>query len=142
MSFTEMALKELTDIQPGEFTFSHGALTFTGTPKFKYVIVSGLYSGYPIYTDSLIGTLKTLFKEVGEYEMQLYHENQEEQIEDEEYSERCFEAEILSVNGREIEINLDTMTALLDTELFRSTEPCTIEDVCGSNYGSGIYVGE
>ena len=74
--------------------------------------------------------------------MQLYLENQEEQIEDDEYSERCFEAEILSVNGREIEINLDTMTALLDTETFRNAEPCTIEDACGSNYGSGIYVGE
>ena len=142
MSFTEMVLKEITDIVPGEFELSHAMLTFTGTPKYKYVVVSGLYNGYPIYTDNLIGTLKTLFKEIGEYEMQLYLENQEEQIDDEEYSERCFEAEILSVNGTEIEINLDTMTALLDTEIFRSTDSCTIEDACGSNYGSGIYVGE
>lgn len=142
MSFTEMVLKEITDIVPGEFEFSHAMLTFTDTPKYKYVVVSGFYNGYPIYTDNLIGTLKTLFKEVGEYEMQLYLENQEEQIEDDEYSERCFEAEILSVNGREIELELDTMTALLDTPLLRSTEPCTIEDACGSNYGSGIYVGE
>ena len=60
MSFTEMVLKEITDIVPGEFEFSHAMLTFTDTPKYKYVVVSGLYNGYPIYTDNLIGTLKTL----------------------------------------------------------------------------------
>lgn len=137
-----MSLDIFSDIKAGEYEFCHSALTFVNPHKFKYVIVSGLYDGYPIYTDNLYGTLKTLFKEIGEYEMQLYLENQEDELDDDEYEEKCFSTEYLQVNDIDIVLSLDGMTALLDTETFRNAEPCTIEDACGSNYGSGIYVGE
>lgn len=128
--------KELKAIRPLEIGLEHGSLTFTGGHKYKYKIISGMYNGYPIVTDNLYGTLVTLFAEIQDYIDDLY---KDEKLDDERRDELIFDALILSINNEDLEIEESDLAC--DEEPLLGVQGVHITDICGSNFGSGIYVG-
>lgn len=128
--------KELKKIQPAQIGLEHGSLTFTGGHKYKYKIISGMYNGYPIVTDDLYGTLVTLFAEIQSYIDDLYRD---ESLDDERRDELIYDALVLSVNNEELEIEESDLAC--DDEPLLGAQGVRITDICGSNFGSGIYVG-
>ena len=128
--------KELKKIQPAQIGLEHGSLTFTNGHKYKYKIISGMYNGYPIVTDDLYGTLVTLFEEIQDYIDDLY---KDEKLDDERRDELIFDALILSINNEELEIEESDLAC--DEEPLLGVQGVRITDICGSNFGSGIYVG-
>lgn len=128
--------KQLKEIKPASIGLDHGAITFTDNPKYKYKIISGLYNGYPIVTDNLYGTLVTLFREIQEYIDDLYRDLD---MDEEERDQQVFDALVLSVNNEELEIEESDLAC--DEEPLLGVNPVSITDICGSNFGSGIYVG-
>ena len=127
--------KELKKIQPLQIGLEHGSLTFTGGHKYKYKIISGMYNGYPIVTDDLYGTLVTLFAEIQSYIDDLY---KDESLDDEQRDELIFDALVLSVNNEDLEIEESDLACDEEPLLCKGVP---IHDICGSNFGSGIYVG-
>ena len=128
--------KELKKIQPLQIGLEHGSLTFTNGHKYKYKIISGMYNGYPIVTDDLYGTLVTLFEEIQSYIDDLYRDDK---MDDERRDELIFDALILSINNEELELEESDLAC--DEEPLLGVNPVRITDICGSNFGSGIYVG-
>ena len=128
--------KELKKIQPAQIGLEHGSLTFTNGHKYKYKIISGMYNGYPIVTDDLYGTLVTLFEEIQSYIDDLYRDDK---MDDERRDELIFDALILSINNEELEIEESDLAC--DEEPLLGVQGVRITDICGSNFGSGIYVG-
>ena len=128
--------KELKKIQPAQIGLEHGSLTFTNNHKYKYKIISGMYNGYPIVTDDLYGTLVTLFAEIQGYIDDLY---KDDKLDDERRDELIFDALILSINNEELEVEESDLAC--DEEPLLGVQSVRITDICGSNFGSGIYVG-
>lgn len=128
--------KQLSRIVEGGYGIEHGALTFTDQRLFKYRIMSGLYNGYPIVTDNLYGTLVTLFSEIQDYIDDLYRD---ESMDEERRDDMIYDALVLNINNEYIEVEESDLSCDAD-ELHVKGVP--IKDICGSNYGSGIYVGE
>lgn len=128
--------KELKKIQRAQIGLEHGSLTFTGGHKYKYKIISGLYNGYPIVTDNLYGTLVTLFAEIQSYIDDLYRDDR---LDDGQRDELIYDALVLSVNNEELEIEESDLAC--DEEPLLGVQGVRITDICGSNFGSGIYVG-
>lgn len=128
--------KELKKIQPLQIGLEHGALTFVGGHKYMYKLISGMYNGYPIVTDNLYGTLVTLFAEIQGYIDDLY---KDESLDNERRDELIFDALILSINNEDLEIEESDLAC--DDEPLLGVQGVCITDICGSNFGSGIYVG-
>ncbi len=128
--------KELKTIRPLEIGLEHGALTFANSHKYKYKIISGMYNGYPIVTDNLYGTLVTLFEEIQSYIDDLYRDDR---LDDERRDELIFDTLVLNVNNEELELEEHDLAC--DEEPLLGVNPVRITDICGSNFGSGIYVG-
>lgn len=128
--------KELKKIQPAQIGLEHGSLTFVGNHKYRYKIISGMYNGYPIVTDNLYGTLVTLFAEIQGYIDDLY---KDESLDNEQRDELIFDALVLSINNEELELEESDLAC--DDEPLLGVQGVCITDICGSNFGSGIYVG-
>lgn len=128
--------QQLKMVKPGNIGLEHGSLTFTGDPKFKYEITSGFYNAYPIVTDNLYGALVTLFKEIKEYIDDLY---KDESLDQEHRDDLIYDALALSINGEDIELE-ECDLECKDEPLL--CEGLPIRDICGRNFGSGLYIAE
>lgn len=134
-------LKQLREIKPLEVELDHGALTFTDNPKFRFKIEAGLYNGYPIVTDDLFGALKTLFAEIIDYvETEIYAKWDDDK--EDELNDMLWTAEHIDINGVYLDMSTDDYILMYASEEFRNTKALRIHDICGSNYGSGIYVAD
>ena len=128
--------QQLKMVKPGNIGLEHGSLTFTGDPKFKYEITSGFYDGYPILTDNLYGALVTLFGEIQDYIDDLYKDNT---LDDSRRYDLIADALALSVNGEDIEVDESDLSCDANELLVPGLE---IHDICGRNFGSGLYIAE
>lgn len=121
-------LQIIKGIKPERQTYASSFETFVNAPEFEYVI----WDEYPIYTNHLIPALKRVFEN--------YLQTYEERIEDDPMVEEVLT--YLRVNDTPLEFSVDELRDLLDTPEFRQAEHVEIKDVCGGNYGSGIYCAE
>lgn len=140
MSYTDKLLDEILSINPGEYSYNgkQGALVMQDYPSYKFKLFVGSDS-YPILTNDLVGALKYQFENILsmiEEVRQEYEGTEEEWKIDDSIDDLLY----VSVNNNYIELSEDDIHALLHRKIFRNATALEPVDVCGKNFGSGMYV--